>query len=199
MRYLIVGGLLLGASSAFAAGEDCIKVENDLDRLACYDQALGRTATATNLSVGRWQVREERSKLTDKPEVVMHVPSEETINCGWNNGDKVYLMVGCKDDRTVVVFNTGCHMASSEYSNYGQIEYRIDQEKAQKVNGEASTDNRTLGIWRGSKSIPIVKQMLGKSTMIARMTPYGENPFTATFNISGLEEAIKPLRAACKW
>jgi type VI secretion system protein VasI len=41
--------------------------------------------------------------------------------------------------------------------------------------------------------------MFGKSTMIVRITPFGENPFTATFNISGLEEAIVPLRQACKW
>ncbi|WP_157018348.1 type VI secretion system-associated protein TagO [Mesorhizobium xinjiangense] len=56
-----------------------------------------------------------------------------------------------------------------------------------------------LGLWNGSRSIPVIKQMLGKSRMIVRMTPYNENPFTATFDITGLENEIAPLRDACQW
>lgn len=67
------------------------------------------------------------------------------------------------------------------------------------VDADASTDNKALGLWSGGKAIPVVKQMLGKSTMITRMTPFSESPFTATFNISGLNRAIEPLRKACNW
>jgi type VI secretion system protein VasI len=90
-------------------------------------------------------------------------------------------------------------MTSSAYSDYDHIIYRLDDEKAQTINTNESTNNRSLGLWSGARSIPVIKRMFGKSTMIVRMTPFGENPFTATFNISGLEEAIVPLRQACKW
>jgi type VI secretion system protein VasI len=64
---------------------------------------------------------------------------------------------------------------------------------------EESTNNRSLGLWSGGRSIPVIKQMFGKKQMIARMRPFNENAFTVTFNISGLEEASKPLRNACGW
>lgn len=35
--------------------------------------------------------------------------------------------------------------------------------------------------------------------MIVRFTPFNESPVTAKFNITGLEEAIKPLRDSCGW
>jgi len=34
---------------------------------------------------------------------------------------------------------------------------------------------------------------------LTQITPYGENPVMATFDIQGLKEAIKPLRKACGW
>lgn len=39
------------------------------------------------------------------------------------------------------------------------------------------------------RTIPEIKRLFDGKTLIARMTPYSENPFTVTFNISGLEEA----------
>ena len=90
-------------------------------------------------------------------------------------------------------------MTSSQYDRYGDIEYRVDQEKSHTVNGNASTDNRALGLWSGGKAIPLIKQLLGKSKLTVRMMPYGESAFTASFNISGLDTVIEPLRQACKW
>jgi len=90
-------------------------------------------------------------------------------------------------------------MTSGAYSSYGDIDYRVDTEKAKKVSGSASTDNKALGLWGGGKSIPVIKQMIGKEKIVVRMTPYSESPFTATFNIAGLAEAVKPLREECRW
>lgn len=45
----------------------------------------------------------------------------------------------------------------------------------------------------------MIKDMMGKTEMVVRMTPYSESPFTATFQIAGLEKAIEPLRKECGW
>ncbi len=90
-------------------------------------------------------------------------------------------------------------MTSSRYNDYGNIMYCLDSGTARTVNGETSTDNRAIGLWRGNRSIPVIKQMFGKSEMVIRMTPYGKSSFTATFDISGHEQAINPLRKACSW
>lgn len=64
---------------------------------------------------------------------------------------------------------------------------------------DASTSNRALGHFSGGKAIPLIKRMLGKEQMLTRFTPFGESAVTANFPIKGVEEAIKPLREACKW
>lgn len=200
MRTVICAAFFL-PSWALAAPADCISVEPDLDRLACYDKEAGRTPKAVPLPVilGKWRSQAETSKLTDQPTIVMALDSEEIIDCGWNRGEKISLVLRCMENKTTLYFSTGCHMTASDYSSYGDITYRLDDQKARTVAGAESTDNKALGLWSGGKSVPVIKQMIGKSRMVVRMTPYGESPFTATFDIAGLEAAVKPLREACKW
>lgn len=201
MRAIAKIFILLTFSSRADASEECISIENDLDRLACYDRESGRTPEKELIipPSGNWQVSKETSKLTDQTSVFLTVESQEVVNCGWNRGERIRLWVRCVENTTALLFQTNCHMTSSDYSDYGEITYRLDSEKARTVQGNESTNNRSLGLWSGGRSIPIIKQMFGKSVMVVRMTPFGENPFTATFNISGLEEAIEPLRNACHW
>lgn len=187
-------------TSALAAGEDCIKVEKELDRLACYDAALGRTpkVTVEPVVAGSWKVQTSKSKMTDQTDVYLQVLSNEVINCGWNRGARIELYLRCSESTTALMFATGCHMASG-HGGFDRIEYRLDKDKARTVRGDASTDNKALGLWTGAKAIPVIKQMLGKSEVVVRMTPYSESPFTATFNVAGLEKAIEPLRKECGW
>lgn len=200
MRALAIATLCVIPAAAVAAPSDCLPLATDLDRLACYDKELGRTPTVTTTATpGAWRVTESTSKMTDQKTVVAALDSDEIINCGWNRGDKISLIIRCSEGKTVAYFSTGCHMVSSQFNDYGDIYYRVDTGKAQKMRGDVSTDNKALGLWNGSQSIPFLKQFLGKSKLVVQMTPYSENPFTATFNISGSEEATKGLRETCKW
>lgn len=103
------------------------------------------------------------------------------------------------ENTTALFFATHCHMTSSRYNDYGDIEYRLDRDPAGVVSANESTDSSSLGLWSGARSIPFIKGMFGKSELVVRMTPYGESPFMATFDISGLEKRIAPLREACGW
>lgn len=186
-------------SSAGATG--CSDVTSDLDRLACYDKESGRTPTQSPLgsSSTNWEAQEETSKLSDKKSVFLNARSEEEINCGWNKGAKIWLSLRCHENTTAVIFRTGCHMTSSEYNSYGDIQYRVDAEKSKNLSATESTDNRALGLWNGGKAIPLIKELIGGEKLVVKMTPYGENPFTATFNISGLDNVLGPLRKECGW
>lgn len=192
--------LVASAAQSYAASAACTSISNDLDRLACYDKESGRTPAIESVAVdaGAWLVQEAVSKMTDQKDVYLRVESEEVVNCGWNNGQKIELFLRCSENSTALFFVTNCHMASG-HGGYGDIEYRVDKDKARKVAGEASTDNKALGLWSGGSAIPVIKNIMGKSDMVVRMTPYGESPFTATFKVRGLDEAIKPLRNECKW
>lgn len=195
-------GCLAASPSAAAEGDPslCRAISNDLDRLACYDKGYGRTPTTSPLGrSGKWQVEKQTSAMTDKVAVFLAITSEETVDCGWNRGDKITLILRCLDGVTSLLVSTGCHMTSSDYNDYGDVTYRIDDTAAATAPMEASTNNRSLGLWSGGKSIPFIKKMIGKSKLLVKATPYGENPFTATFDIAGLDQAIPPLRQACSW
>lgn len=200
MRTLALSMALISIGGAAHAQDTCVKIDNDLDRLGCYDRTSGRTGKVETItSPGKWSSASEASKLTDDNTITLTLDSNEVIDCGWNNGAKITLVVRCQEKKTAVYFVTGCHMASSEYDDYGKIEYRIDAQKARSVDADASTDNKALGLWSGASAIPLIKQMTSGRQMVTRMTPYSESPFTATFDIVGLDEAIKPLRKECAW
>jgi len=197
---VIVFTCAMAVGSAGVMAQECATISNDLDRLACYDRQSGRTPEISRIkSKGEWLSHVETSKLTDQTTVVLAVNSIEKVDCGWNRGDYIQLVIRCMENTTAIYFSTGCHMTSSKYNSYGDIDYRVDNEKAGKISGDASTDNRALGLWRGGKSIPFIKKLLGREKLIVRMTPYSESSFTAEFNIAGLDESIKPLREACGW
>lgn len=187
-------------SFALASGQECISMPNDLDRLACYDREFGRSPAVTNIeTVTEWNVRIETSKMTDETSVFMSLESKEEVSCGYSRGGAVTLVVRCLENTTSMIFSTDCHMTSSKYNDYGDVTYRLDDDPAKVKGFIESTNNRSLGLWSGGSSIPVIKSMFGKNSLLARMTPYSENPFTATFNISGIEAEIEPLRKACGW
>lgn len=201
MKELFLVVLMLLPTPVLAAAADCIRINNDLDRLACYDRELGRTpkSVVQQSPASQWKVETETSQLTDDKNVYLQLQSEEVINCGWNQGDRITLVIRCLERSTNLYFATNCHMTSSDYDDSGLVEYRLDSEPARTTRMKASTNSRALGIWSTGKAIRVTKQLFGKSRLIARMRPYGENPFIASFHIAGLADAIKPLREACSW
>ena len=171
-RALVVGlvgavQILIATGSSLAAQDFsvCIKIDNDLDRLACYDRRSGRTPKSVMKSAkSDWKLRTETSKLDDSTNIFLAVKSNESVDCGWNRGGEITLRVRCMDNTTALILNTGCHMTS--HSGYGTVEYRIDDGKAGKVRMDESTDNRALGLWRGGSSIPLIKKLIGKQTLL---------------------------------
>ncbi|MDV6329028.1 type VI secretion system-associated protein TagO, partial [Idiomarina sp. Sol25] len=88
---------------------------------------------------------------------------------------------------------------TSGYGSYGNVEYRVDENRAKTRGFDDSTNNKALGLWRGSQSIPMIKELFSSESLLVRFTPYGESAVSARFPISKIETAIKPLREACNW
>lgn len=189
----------MGAVSV-AQPDQCIDIQNDLDRLACYDREVGRTPTVEPIVEGEhaWSVRSETSEMTDDTNVYMAVRSEDPPQCRFGNQDAVMLMIRCLENRTSIFFHTGCHMTDSSYSNYGDVDIRLDDDPAETVSMNSTTTNDALIVSSG-RAIKLAKKMFGKKRLLARMMPYGESPMTTRFDISGTEEAIEPLRETCGW
>jgi type VI secretion system protein VasI len=112
--------------------------------------------------------------------------------------DEATLYILCMENRTSLFVVTNCHLASG-FQGYGDVEYRIDDKPAKTRAFDASTDNTSLGLWSGGASIPVIKELIEGSALLVRFTPFNHSPVTARFSITGLDEAIKPLRTARGW
>lgn len=107
-------------------------------------------------------------------------------------------MIACRENTTSLYISFADHFMSS-LQGRGIVTYRIDKAPAEKRRFLESNDNSVLGLWNGGSSIPFIKQLLGRNTLLVRATPFSDSSVTAEFPISGLEEVIEPLREACHW
>lgn len=188
-------GLALLTANANAS-QTCASISSDAQRLACYDMEYKPAPTVSKSS--KWSVSENVSPMDDSKTVTLHLESSEPIQNRYRGITTADLYIRCQEKTTSLFFVYGDNFLSS-IQGYGQVTYRIDAKPSSTKNMTESTDNKALGLWTGGSSIPFVKSMFGGENLVVRITPFNESPVTAQFQISGLEDAIKPLRAACGW
>lgn len=187
--------LALLAPATWAA-EECAGIQDSQRRLACYDSEYRPATTVTTESA--WEVRRDVSPIDDSVLVFMAVLSSEPIPARFGRDDYATLHLRCHENTTSLILGfAGNHMTS--HQQYGSVTLRLDDQPAQTRRMNESTNRRSLGLWRGGDSIPFIRSMFGHDVLTVRATPFGESPITTQFPITGLEEAIAPLREACNW
>lgn len=181
-----------------SAPEDCAKIVENVQRLACYDDIFGSTATLSVPSVSKWKKEIRENPMTDERDVFLTLRSEETLPGRFGGMGHGRLFLRCMENTTAIQFAVGDHFLA-DIQGYGRVEYRLDDQPMSTRKFTESTDNSTLGLWSGGKAIPFIKNMLGHDRMIVRITPYNESPKMMTFIISGLDKEITDLRNTCGW
>lgn len=191
---------LVGQPAAAETGiARCLTIGNSLDRLACYDQEAGYGPEVREEAIGTgdWRVRSETSKIDDTTNVWVSLLSEDQTSCPYKSGNHSIHMA-CRENSTNLWIHFGdCFMSSIQ--GKGRVTYRLDSDKAQTQNFRESNNNMALGLWSGGQAIPFIKKMMGHDRLIVRATPFSDSTVTAEYRISGLEEAVRPLREACNW
>lgn len=177
--------------------EDCAALTNPDDRLSCFD-ALLVERNPPPARAGQWRVTDERSALDDSRRVVLAVQSEEPTSSRFGHTGRASFLIRCEENTTSTWIHWGGHFMS-DINNGGRVDYRIDQRPPDRITMRVSNNNESLGLWRGNQSIPFLRQILEADRLYVRATPFSESRVEATFVISGLSEAIKPLRETCNW
>ncbi|MFW8564860.1 type VI secretion system-associated protein TagO [Orrella sp. 11846] len=187
----------------------CSQISDGQQRLECFDRLGSDLQEKLNQDSGdegvdyeptpsNWRIDISKSEIDDSPFVTLLTNALEPISGRFRDSYKPVLILRCMQNTTAafIVFN-GHHMA--DIQGYGRVTFRVDKQKAFTQNTNASTDSKALGLWRGNRAIPFIKRLLDGKTLLVQATPFSESPITVTFDISGLNEAVKPLREACKW
>lgn len=160
--------------------------------------AAAAIALAASAPAQAWVVTEKTSPMDDSKTVRMLASSNESIPSRFGLGsDRINLRIRCEENSTEMYFQfSGHHMA--DIQGYGKVRMRVDEGDVFSRSMRVSTSNKALGLWSGS-GIGTIKRFFGGDTLVVQATPYGESQITVTFDLTGIEEEIQPLREACNW
>ena len=101
------------------------------------------------------------------------------------------MVARCQSNKTNVYINWGEYLGREAI-----VLTRIGNNKANTSKWGISTDSKATF---NNKPITFLKTMSKSNKLVAQITPYNESPVTAIFDISGLDNALKPLRETCNW
>ena len=173
----------------------CAVIDGDLSRLECFDKLakqnnLDGPQSETRLisDSGKWKVDVEVNPIDDSKMVTM-VLSADSGKSGW--GKTINLIARCQSGKTELYINWQDYLGSKSY-----VLTRVGKKDAVTRRWNLSTDSKATF---HPNSILFLKEMLTSSKLVAQTTPYNDNPVTAIFDTSGMENAVKPLREICNW
>ncbi|MBX5157680.1 hypothetical protein HJB89_11160 [Rhizobium sp. NZLR8] len=193
ITFLTAVTILQAVAAHAMTADQCSIVPDNNARLLCYD-AIFKNQEPSKPSepvkpLSKWTAENATSKMDDSHTVNLSLFAE---------GSSTSINIRCEEKVTSFYFTMGGKFLA-DIQGYGVIRYRFDADKSQKKDFTVSTDNEALGLWSGGSAIPFIKQMIGHQKLIVQITPYNESQDTVEFDITGIDEAISPLRMQCKW
>lgn len=174
----------------------CSAIKGDLERLECFDKLTKERGLSGPIILptpgaqkGKWQVQSKVNPIDDSKTVVLMLESDGAKS-KWDQ--PVLLIIRCQSNTTNFYIGWGDYLGSEAY-----VLTRVGNKEAKKTAWSLSTDKKAT-FYPGSP-IGFIKELMETDKFVAQITPYNESPVTAVFDISGLSEAIVPLRETCSW
>ncbi|HEG2003733.1 TPA: type VI secretion protein [Enterobacter asburiae] len=165
-------------------------------RLACYDKVLPPKVAEEAKpveGVGKWQVSTKTSPVDDSENVYVSLSANDSFRSQFGESITPSLYITCREKKTELFLNWDTYLGLNET----QMLSRLDKQKAKTKTWDISSDTKSV-FYRGNV-IEFVKALSQANSMFTQITPYNESPVSATFDVAGLSEALKPLQKACGW
>lgn len=179
---------------------ECQSEINGTKRLACFDKLFPQTTSAETEAVedsvsnpGKWQTSISTSPVDDSKNIILSLNSNDYIRTPFGESVMPTMYVACREKKTEVFINWDVYLGLEQTS----MLYRLDKQKAVEKEWSISTDTKAV-FYKGS-DIGFIKSLAKADKMFTRITPYNEAPVSATFDLKGLSDAMKPLQKACGW
>jgi type VI secretion system protein VasI len=186
---------LLAFALVTAAGAAAAADETSEGQRLDGDISAAKVKLAERLRTANWYIQTEPS-AGDGEDVSLSTQAEEPVQLRFK-GIYPALEVRCLENETALILHfDGAVMSDSD--GYGDVTFRTDNNEPFTRSFSESNDRQALGL-SGRESIPLVQKLFGANTLLVRASPYGQSAISFELDISDLEEASKPLRAACNW
>jgi type VI secretion system protein VasI len=149
-------------------------------------------ACAEKLATETWNVVVDVDKLDGTKRISTIIMSPDKVAISSKRQDWAALGIRCSANKTELRVLWPKFLGLRPI----QVKWRIDDGPIVTERWNVSSDG-TLAF--ANNPIDMSKKMFGKKELVTNIEAYGESGTTVSFRLSGLEEAIKPIREACRW
>lgn len=150
------------------------------------------------LAASRWQLTRAPTGAGEAENAYLFLPGRRGKDYTPAN-----MLIRCRNDNTAVIFEfpgeaMSGHRELSEFhlTINGASEGVIELGGAA---GDAPLGKRVLGLWRGYRAIPFIKQIATAREFVLKGRNAAREPVAARFDIAGLAAHLPTLRRACHW
>ena len=165
-------------------------IENDLKRLDAYDKIVEKLGLDTSSNtktypVSKWRIEIETSQIDDTETVIAFIEANEKVRSAFNNYTPT-LIVRYKEGEL------DAYISTNDFLGLDEIAYtvRYGKQKAMDAYANISTDSKAFFI-RNPKDF--INKIAEVDKVLFRLTPYGENPITFTFDTAGIKEVREQI------
>jgi len=145
---------------------------------------------------GKWAQSQDTSAMDDSKGVTFFLDAENEIT-GWLARQKPGLIFRCKEKSTDVYMVTGMPAAVERGDLEGHtVRVRFDDGEAQRQRWSQSTDSKALF---ARNAVQMARRIAKAKTLRLEFTPFNASPVIATFDVSGFDQHIGRVAAACGW
>lgn len=174
----------------------CAAEPDAMTRLICYDaiaQSLAGEAITETASIDTyWSLKTRLSPSANRNDFWLSTQSKTHIEL---EGESVSptLTIACEAAKINVSIDWGMYLGIGSI----RIKTYFDKHSNRSRIWSIADDNQTV-LLSGS-DISFIKKMMKHQQLVTEVTPFGQRPVTAEFDLSELTEAVQPIREACKW
>ena len=198
VKKFMVVAIWLIADAAFGAPEDalkCPKIDNDIERLTCFDNAFKATVVDNSSSkiVTQWEVKEDISPVDDKKSIFASITAS-TVTSSFVVKPDAFLVLRCSEG------STAFFVASNVYfSEVSDVTVRVDASPAevQTQMWSVSTTGNAVGLWGGQNPVALARSLKDNGKFAIRIQ--GRYSFEASFDLGTIEPIKQRVGDLCNW
>ncbi len=166
----------------------CSTLRDAPRRRACEDSLVSSKIAGESSALGpRLWFTASYIDVDQVPTVLATLRASEGVN---RSGASPRLNLRCKHKQLTAWVDWGQYLVSGTV-----VAFRFGNEKSPRSNSQLSSDHKASFFTGGVG--PFIQDLLRNDRLVARATPYGENPITAVFILKGAGRALGPLQGAC--
>lgn len=144
-----------------------------------------------------WQSSRSTSPIDDSATISIRQEARDTYANRYGDVGRANLQILCERNTTgiAIVFP---ELYTSDIGGLGKVTFRADRDQAFTVQMHPTNDRAALMLISG-EAIRTIKQFVNAEALFAQTLTVSEPSVQVEFDLSGLTEAIAPIRETCGW